>query len=553
MTARLREDAGSAMIAVLGYVIVISLLLGVAAVEGVRMASFSRKSQDFHAAVEAATAGVQDYLARVNEDPGYSRYAHVAALGCASPSATVGPDAQNPYMGSAFSPLPGGVGGTQVKYQIDASGLCREGVVKVSVQGRSQQVVRAVTFTLRRRSFVDYTYFSDFEALDPAKYGSNPFSASGDTVEHVCRRHHYEPSAADPTMPTPVWPALRPEAALNQSPGCATINWVTGDQVSGPLHTNDAIMVCGEPLFDGRVTTSWAGDATGRRHLRNPGCVNKPNFKDNADQDFCTFAVSGTDACYAPPLQMPAANDALEAVSGACVYNGPTVIKLRGNVMDVTSPNTPPAVGCGPGTGIAYPSSGVVYVRDVPGTRTPVACGTPTGYLSPQNPVGFPQYAGDITRYDCTAGDVFVRGSNSGGLTIGAERRIVVNGDLTNTSLSSAPDAMLGLVSNTGVEVYHPVDASGTNLAPVPVRLVSASMLSVNGSVSVQHYDQGAPLGTLKITGGMAQRWRGLVGTTDGLHGYLKDYNWDVRLQFRSPPYFLEPVEAAWQIIRTQQ
>jgi hypothetical protein len=35
--------------------------------------------------------------------------------------------------------------------------------------------------------------------------------------------------------------------------------------------------------------------------------------------------------------------------------------------------------------------------------------------------------------------------------------------------------------------------------------------------------------------------------------GYTKDYNYDKRLRYRSPPFFLDPISAAWRIIRANE
>ena len=34
------------------------------------------------------------------------------------------------------------------------------------------------------------------------------------------------------------------------------------------------------------------------------------------------------------------------------------------------------------------------------------------------------------------------------------------------------------------------------------------------------------------------------------VHGFLKDYAYDPRLAFRSPPHFLDPVKSAWHVHR---
>ena len=59
------------------------------------------------------------------------------------------------------------------------------------------------------------------------------------------------------------------------------------------------------------------------------------------------------------------------------------------------------------------------------------------------------------------------------------------------------------------------------------------------------------------VEGAIAQRFRGPVGTFSGIgtrvSGYAKDYKYDDRLRYRSPPYFLEPVKASWKIVRNNE
>ena len=47
------------------------------------------------------------------------------------------------------------------------------GNMRLRVTGRSRGETRSVIATLRRRNFIDFIYFTDFETLDPAAY-SNP-------------------------------------------------------------------------------------------------------------------------------------------------------------------------------------------------------------------------------------------------------------------------------------------------------------------------------------------------------------------------------------------
>ena len=57
--------------------------------------------------------------------------------------------------------------------------------------------------------------------------------------------------------------------------------------------------------------------------------------------------------------------------------------------------------------------------------------------------------------------------------------------------------------------------------------------------------------GTLTVYGSIQQNSRGAVGTFGGGRiqtGYSKDYNFDPRLALYSPPYYLTPGTASWNL-----
>src|SRR5262249_2185192 len=105
---------------------------------------------------------------------------------------------------------------------------------------------------------------------------------------------------------------------------------------------------------------------------------------------------------------------------------------------------------------------------------------------------------------------------------------------------------MLGLVAGNSVVVYHPTSTSGTNLATIQDRWVYASIQTLQHSFWVQSYNVGAALGTLHVRGSVAQKWRGIVGTNGASTGFAKDYSYDTRLRFTSPPYFPDWANAVW-------
>jgi hypothetical protein len=56
-------------------------------------------------------------------------------------------------------------------------------------------------------------------------------------------------------------------------------------------------------------------------------------------------------------------------------------------------------------------------------------------------------------------------------------------------------------------------------------------------------------MGTLNMYGTIDQDWRGPVGTFNGggiVTGYAKNYEYDQRLVYLSPPYYLNPGTSQW-------
>ncbi|OPZ75934.1 MAG: hypothetical protein BWY79_01875 [Actinobacteria bacterium ADurb.Bin444] len=98
--------------------------------------------------------------------------------------------------------------------------------------------------------------------------------------------------------------------------------------------------------------------------------------------------------------------------------------------------------------------------------------------------------------------------------------------------------------TNTYTNSYEDLDFAGATSSS-GTRWIYASIQTLQRSFWVQNYNQGADLGTLSVRGSIAQKWRGAVGTSGGT-GFAKDYSYDARLQFASPPYFPQWTNAAW-------
>ena len=140
--------------------------------------------------------------------------------------------------------------------------------------------------------------------------------------------------------------------------------------------------------------------------------------------------------------------------------------------MTVTNPN----VNGGAATSMAWPPSGVIYVGN--GT-----CG------ARYNPLKW-----YLRTPGC--GDVHVSGTYTKDLTIAAQNDVVVTEERHKAHGS---DALLGLIADQFVRVWHPVDdRTGTNYSSCdedgsPTNMqIDAAILALNGSFTVDNYWCGA-------------------------------------------------------------
>ena len=522
MLRRWHEDEqGVALIMVLGLSLVLALLVAALLQYGVGSMRQARFDQDWHAALAAADAGVDDFLVRINRD---SRYWEQAD-DCADCS---GPDPDNPALGGGYADIPGGQ--AEFTYEVDASSIGVNGVLFVESTGRVNGVERTVRVQLRRRGFLDYLYFTEYETLDPVAYpaGDQAWAAAN------CRRHRYDSPA--------------------RHSSCTDITWANDDTVAGPFHSNDQIAVSGSPTWLSTASTSRP-DGRYRDIAPNPdrdclarnnpsGCTSNPSFAEG---------LVFQNALTLPPSNNMIKAEADPAIGGqGCMYVGVTFIRLNANgsaTIKSVGTDDPSASKCPiDGTMTSLPDNGVIYVRSA---RAGESClsANPHPYTT----------TGDVTPYNRCAGDVYVEGTLDGRLTIAAENNIVISNSITYAGgRNAASDDMLGLVANNFVEIMHPVRSDGSDIRYLPgnnrfsAPRIDAAILSVEHSFRVQNFREGSAFSNpIDLYGTIAQLFRGPVGTFSGsttVTGYDKAYSYDPRLEFISPPHFLDPVQSAWSV-----
>jgi type II secretory pathway pseudopilin PulG len=542
-----RDQSGFALATVMIATMVLSMLALAAVDYAVGSQYISHHDQNWNGALAAAEAGIDDYIFRLGENGNYWQY-----------NATNPPPDNNKAF-TQYVQVSGSATNSKYRYDVDTSTIATNGIVKLTSTGRVGNAARTVRASLRRRSFLDYLYFTDFETVDPALYTGAPFTPA--QAQAQCAFHYYGGVNNQRDVNGRV--DFTGDSDANGS-YCSDITFVGIDKLNGPMHTNDAFMVCGSPQFLGDTSTSWTG-------------ANGKLYRDNCPTSTPVFA-NPSGPVVAPPLTMPPTNSSIKSYTavgtGGCLYTGPTRIKLLSDgTMTVKSPfskNTNNAACPKNGNG-ARPTNGVIYVQNVPSASSDpnYTNGCPYNVNGRAHPLGMP-IANDLNTYVCRNGDVFIEGTLKGQLTVAAENNVDITWHLQYNSGVNGTD-LLGLIANNFVEVYHPVNCAAgvttaacnlnasfplettpTRTTPFNSPIIQAANLSLSHSVRVQAWDRGAPLGTLNITGVLAQRYRGPVGTNiSGVinTGFAKNYVYDQRLKYLSPPYFLDPVASQWGIV----
>lgn len=541
------RDRGSSIVLVLTCLTAIALFATVALTASVNTLKKADSSDDWNQALAAAEAGVSDYVARLNKDDQYWQRVDCSNQALKGPKAAANSCGWNASTPPGWLKVPSSQNAS-FHYDVSTETTYSNGVVLLTSTGKVGSQTRTVESRVRRGGFGEFLYYTVYETSDPAN--ETVYGISNSTANTYCPRYNWPSLAA---YPGPRRPDNRQIGASSTPRYCNTINFISGDVINGPMHTNDAFVVSGNPRFKGTTTTS------------NPSC--------RASSPSSCYLGSGSPIfergiSYREEVELPTSLgdlrqfvDPTKTPTPGCLYTGPTRIKfLSSGQMQVWSKYSTAAdlnPGCGSasalsstaGATVAVPTDRLIYVQDVPASRTnPTvsACKTTTGgggigdNLPIANDINM-----NLAESSCRYGNVWVQGTLKGRTTISVDNNIIVTGDLTYAGGRAGTD-VLGLVAKNSVRVYHPVNSSGANLTGTLTNVqINAAILTLQHSFSVQYYDKNQ-LGTLSLFGSFAQRFRGAVGTGSHTTGYLKDYNYDTRLRYAPPPYFLDPVRAGW-------
>jgi hypothetical protein len=591
----LGDERGFTMVIAMGVMVVVLMLSAVA---------YAAANGDIHVGVTndqqksayaAAEAGINDYLFRLNQDQAYWRRCD-GTLANGNPDPTwKTPWIKQMWNGTAdrgWHNLPNSsaqytiellpVAGKSKCDPADPDGSMIDpasGTFRIRATGRAfgsdTAPKRSIVATFKRKGFLDYIYYTDKEDQDPNTWATIYSCAQPDSgLNPTC----YTTGSSDGRQPTlATWGATQCEKYWRDGRGdasypgyihldrgdstnrtysnggwfaypvtCGEIVFGASENIAGPLHTNDSLLLCsdsgGKPTFGRTTADRIEVTAAANQEPERPsgGCGDSWNMK-------------GTWAPASEPLNKPPTNAALKADANF-LYTGSTQIVFNSNGT-MTVKNTQSATSAVTTSTQTVPANAVIYVQSG-------NCGR---NYDPYNPAVFD----GTTNTASGCGDVSVSGTYTQNITIGSDGDIVVTNDLQHPA---TVDAMLGLIAQNNVRVAHPStwSSSGTGqctsrlcstlAVPTPKCLnsgtptaniqIQAAILALNGSFTVDRYFCGAGLGQLNVTGAIAQGHRGVVGVGNGSTGFLKNYAYDDRLKYRSPPKFLDPVNSGWRVAR---
>lgn len=413
------RESGAAMIMVLGMISIMTVVVAAALGYAANVAPQVNRDQNWQAALAAAQAGVDDYLAKLNRTDAYA-----LSVDCSN-VALKGPKAETNSCGWNADTAPGWVAvqagnptAGKFHYDVNTANFWKDGSVWVESTGKVRGVSRTIQVRVARGGSTDFLYYTDFEDADPQNLVAYPPGGSKSLSTGGAR--YDECGRSGPTLATYWWQG----GGRVTGNRCQEIQFAGNDVLDGDVHFNDSPLMSSSGGIRPRFLKGF--------EVADPDCTEAAGRPDangigrNVGKGTCWRDTSSTNpyvgtagARPALPLYLPDNSDKFVTYPG-CNYYGDTRIRFNNNgtmtVWNTTSagkslkgPDSPAGLNCGnsaqfiPATGQKYPATGqtvpvpdelVIYVQAattgsatcVPGQ---VVNGTTSGSTSnDQIPVG---------------------------------------------------------------------------------------------------------------------------------------------------------------------
>jgi Tfp pilus assembly protein PilX len=446
-----RQD-GVTMIIVVSVMLISSLLLVAAFTAADGEIHLTKTDRAEKKAYYAAEAGIQDYEYHLTEDGNYLDYcanptpsnpalnefpstAHRATVPKSSPtSEPTHEEYAIQLLPAESSPErkcnPNKLVETMIEEKSTSGAV---GTFRIESTGYSEGAERTIVATFKNLNFVSFVWYTKYETGDPVVYGEPP-SNEPEYFNECANFYGKRPGQGG----TP----LR----------CANNFFFGGESINGPFHTEDAGGICGNPVF-GR-------NASDRIEFHNDGGNKAKGEKGYSSEGCGQSAEPQFKGTYIPPeevksIEPPPGDEELKhVVESAYLFKDKTEIILEGKTMTIVEhkgagPTGNPETEEKTKKGVAFPPGGVIYVS-----------GGCSEKYSPFGPK--PRYEGNELKgeTDLYCGNVYVHGNYEESLTIAAENDVIINGNITTkTNSEGTPEgnALLGLIANSFVRIYHPV------------------------------------------------------------------------------------------------
>jgi len=495
---RLRAESGFTMIVALGVLTVTSLLTAALFVTVQGDASLTRDDLSSKQAYTAAQSGLQAYLYQLNDNASSSSWWETCANDTLAQTAVPGTTTGATY---SYTPVPAnGFTACSTSNPVGSLIDTTTGTLRLKFTGYSNNIQRTIVASFRTLSPLSFLWYTVYETEDSS------INTSG------CARFYY------------------------QSPGpnsSCIINWVTGDQMNGPMYTQDQFYVP-----SGNTPTFGRPGSQDAIASQEPSSANSSEI---CASDNCYGAVISNpepDVGQQVPLPSDNSNLLADATSHGQVFSGTTTL----TVSNTVNPNVATGWNCPSSSASAACTAVSVNLATYPIIYATNASGCATSY----NPTSVSYPTNNTGHYYGPCGDIYISGTYSAPMTIAAADDVILTGSLTTTEDGNGNptgSSTLGLVANQYVRVMH--TCSGN-----PNVTIDGAILTLQHSFFVDNYQcGGAPLGTLTVHGAIAQYFRGIVGTV-GASGYLKNYNYDDRLALILPPYLFDLQNTEWTVFR---
>jgi hypothetical protein len=282
-------------------------------------------------------------------------------------------------------------------------------------------------------------------------------------------------------------------AYYSQNEG-GNIQWVTGDTVDGPFHTQSQMQVSGNPVFQGKATTLGGVKTNSGKAKFNGGYQSPVDIKMPADFGTLVAAAQKPNGRYLSGMDVTMTFHADSTITIKRGAKPDTVVKLS-----TYCPN-----------GAMVISGGNLRVK-----------GVFTGLLT------IAVLKGGVSGKGFMYFDSSVAYKHPPSLT-----------DSTSTDL-------LGLCADTSLVIADSADTGHYDGKGIDIQ---AALYSRTGGLTAQNYDQAPARGYIRLVGGLSAGQRQAVGQmTTPIHGYYKSYRYDGRLMTASPPYF--PTTGSYEIL----